>query len=86
MTKPKTTNMADMFEQAKREVIAKYNSDISSLQRQIDSLESCANKYDCGLGDIEDRNEINYLQHQIISLEKQRDAELAALTIQEKTK
>jgi predicted nucleic acid-binding Zn-ribbon protein len=83
MTKQKcdTTGMKDMFEEAKRDVIERIDARIAELQLQISGLEHSNNQYDNGLGDIEDRNEINALNNEIRILEKERNEKIAELTI-----
>ena len=83
MTKQKrhTTGMKDMFEEAKRDVIERIDARIAELQLQISALEHSNNQYDNGLGDIEDRNEINALNNEIRILEKERNEKIAELTI-----
>ena len=78
--KKNSNGMKDMFEQAKQDVIARYNAEIARKQQELYSLEASINKYDSGLGDIEDRQERNYIEREIRALEKQRDAEVAALS------
>ena len=72
--------MKDMFEQAKQDIIERYNTEIEKKQQVLYSLEANINKYDSGIGDIEDRQERNYIEREIRALEKQRDAEVAALS------
>jgi hypothetical protein len=78
--KKESIGMKDMFEQAKQDIIERYNTEIEKKQQVLYSLEANINKYDSGIGDIEDRQERNYIEREIRALEKQRDAEVAALS------
>lgn len=64
-----TTGMKDMFEQAIKEIEAR----IQEQQDFITSLEQNANKYDSGLGDIEDRNDRIAALAEIRRLEEERE-------------
>ena len=85
----KYAGMADMFEQLNTEQLiaqktADFNAARAELEAQIRSIEKSASKYDSGLGDIEDRNEINGLRNEIRFLEQRYNQEIAKLKSQQK--
>lgn len=84
MSKHNTTGMKDIFEEAKKDVIARIDAQIASLQSQIDEIESGHSQYDNGQGDIEDRNEINAIRMEIMSLERERDKAITELSVKDR--
>ena len=78
--------MKDIFEEAQKDVIKKYNDQIAEKNRLRWSDESAEeiSHYDNGQSALEDRNDDISISLEIRALERQRDAELSALTIQKK--
>ena len=84
MAKRDTTGMKDMFEEAKKDVLARIDAKIAELQKQIYSLEHSTNQYDSGLSDVEDRNEINAIRNEIRALEEERARKIVELSTNQK--
>ena len=83
--KKNTSGMKDIFEEAQKDVMQKYNDKIAEKERSRSSNKSEeVSHYDNGQSDIEDRNDDLSTSLEIRALERQRDAELAALTIEKK--
>ena len=84
MAKRDTTGMKDMFEEAKKDVLARIDAKIAELQEQISILEHSENQYDSGRGDVEDRNEIIAMNNEIRALEAERAKKIAELSTNQK--
>ena len=80
MVKRDTSGMKDMFEEAKKDVLARIDAKIAELQGMISVLEHSVNEYDGGRGDVEDRNEINAMRNEIRALEAERAKKIAELS------
>lgn len=76
----------NIFDQAIAEKKEQFKSARSKIQKEIDSLESSVNKYDNGLGDAEDRRELNYLRRELEHLEENYKKDIAKLTVKSNSK
>ena len=76
----------DMFVQAIKDKTEQYERAREKIQKQIDDIERASNRYDSGLGDIEDRNELNYLHRELEHLESKYKKDIAALTVSQNSK
>ena len=54
--------------------IHKLDAEIHGIKEEIKAIEQSSTKYDSGLEEIENRNEIRYLEDRLEDLESDRDA------------
>lgn len=66
------TGMQDMFEQASNDKMEKLIAAKAKIESEIRALESgMDNEYDNGIGNIEDRNELNALNNELRDIEQE---------------
>lgn len=80
----KYAGMADMFaqldiDQQIAQKTKEFNTASAAIHAEIEMLENSMNKYDNGMGDAEDRNEINFLNNKLRLLEQNFKQEIAQL-------
>lgn len=81
----KYTGMQDMFiQQEIDEKTQEFNEARKKLEDRIKDIESGTNEHDYGMGDVEDRNEINDLRNEIHYLEKNYNKEIEILKSKQK--
>ena len=75
----------DVFEEAIHDEVANYDAKRAQIEEAIASIKENPNPYDPN-GDAEDRNEINYLENQLRSLEQKHAKTIESLTVETKQK
>ncbi len=66
------TGMQDMFEQASNDKMSKLIAAKAKIESEIRALESSMdNEYDNGIGNIEDRNELNALNNELRDIKQE---------------
>ena len=82
MTK-KQEKTLDVFEEAIHDEVANYDAKRTEIEVAIASIKENQNPYDPN-GEAEDRNEINYLENQLRSLEQKHVRTIESLTVKTK--
>jgi len=76
--------MLDMFEERSKDIATEFDSAISKLKQELQSLENNIEHCDSGQSTIEDRNEIVAINNEIRRLEKERDERINRLSTYQK--
>lgn len=75
----------DVFEEAIHDENKTYNDKRKKIEAAIASIKENQNPYDPN-GEAEDRNEINYLENELRSLEQKHAKTIESLTVKTKQK